>query len=370
MLQNGVVPEDIADADLEKVTAMALDLARAFDLDVGQAAAAAGQLIRTGLVDNATEAFDVMTRGFQQGANKADDLLETLTEYGTLFREAGISAKVATGLMVQGLSAGARDADKVADAIKEFTIRGKDGSKATAEGFKALGLSSDWMAQKIAAGGDLAAEALDETLDALRDVHDPVKRNAIAVALFGTQAEDLGQALYALDPSTAVAALGQVGGAAEAMGDTLNDNASTKIEAFKRTMQMYLVDFIDEKVIPAAESLKEWWDTDGQKWVEDFKAGLADLRAGWDGFLAGLDGLGPPQQRRGNILVIRGIGRLRRLGQTRLVLRRRLAHCHTDGRRSLEPLVDGRPVLGCSLTHEAGGSRAVTEVKTVLPDEE
>lgn len=32
---------------------------------------------------------------------------------------------------------------------------------------------------------------------------DPVKRNAAAVALFGTKAEDMGKALFALDPSKA-----------------------------------------------------------------------------------------------------------------------------------------------------------------------
>ncbi|WP_225855252.1 hypothetical protein [Micromonospora noduli] len=44
---------------------------------------------------------------------------------------------------------------------------------------------------------------------------DPVEQRAAAVALFGTKAEDLGDALYALDPSTAMAGLGDLAGATQ-----------------------------------------------------------------------------------------------------------------------------------------------------------
>lgn len=56
--------------------------------------------------------------------------------------------------------------------------------------------------------------------------------------LFGTKAEDLGDALNTLDPSAAVAALGGVEGAAQKMSDRLNDNASTALTSLKRQGEM------------------------------------------------------------------------------------------------------------------------------------
>src|SRR3546814_1665275 len=69
---------------------------------------------------------------------------------------------------------------------------------------------SDWSSDVCSS--DLA---LDLTLDSLRRMKDPTEREAAAVALFGTQAEDLGAALFELDPSSATKKLGDVGGAAK-----------------------------------------------------------------------------------------------------------------------------------------------------------
>lgn len=234
VLQDGLLPEDATDAQIEAITAKVMSLSTTFDQELGGTTRAVSQMLRTGLATDADQALDILTRGFQQGANKADDLLDTMNEYGTQFRKFGLDGAAATGLLTQGLRAGARDADVVADSIKEFSIRAVDGSETTAAGFKALGLNAKDMAAQIGAGGDTASAALDRTLDALRAIEDPVKREAAAVALFGTQAEDLGQALFALDPSTAVEGLGRISGAAEKVDKTLSDNAGTALESFQR----------------------------------------------------------------------------------------------------------------------------------------
>lgn len=237
VMQNISGMSTASDKDLQTVTASVMNLAQAFDHDLGETSVAVGQMLKTGMAANAQEAMDILTRGFQTGADKAGDLLDTFNEYGTQFRKVGLSGQEAMGLISQALQAGARDSDIAADAIKEFSIRAIDGSKSTAEGFTSLGLNWQTMASDMAAGGDRAKSAFDKTLDALRGVEDPVKRSAIAVQLFGTQAEDLGDALYAMDPSKAVNTLGQVGGAAQKMGDTLSDNATNKVEMMKRSME-------------------------------------------------------------------------------------------------------------------------------------
>jgi len=221
-------------ADLEQVSGSVLNLASTFDQDLGGVTKAVGTLIQTGMVDTAQQGLDLLTAGFQNGANKADDLLDTMTEYPTQFRKLGLDGQEALGLIGQAIAGGARDADIAADALKEFSIRAVDGSTTSAAGFKALGLNAKAMTAQIAQGGNLASAGLQTVLDRLRGIEDPVKRNAAAVALFGTQAEDLGQALFAFDPSTAVKGLGDVTGAAQKMNDTLGDTAASRLESFKR----------------------------------------------------------------------------------------------------------------------------------------
>jgi len=231
----------INSVDLQPLTGQVISVAKTFDQDLGGVTRSVGQLMKTGLAANATEALDIVTRGFQSGADKSEDFLDTLNEYGTQFRKFGISGQQATGLISQGIKAGARDSDIVADAIKEFSIRAVDGSKATVEGFRGIGLSAGEMAARIGKGGASANTALDLTLDRLRKVEDPVKRSRLAVQLFGTQAEDLGDALFALDPSSAVAALGKVGGAAASLDQSVGATASAALTKFQRTVQSALV---------------------------------------------------------------------------------------------------------------------------------
>lgn len=219
---------------LKGVTKQVLSLSNVFDQDLGQTTRAVGTLMRTGLAKNAKQALDIITKGMQTGANKADDLLDTINEYGTQFRKLGLSGKQSMGLLRQGLQGGARDADVVADSLKEFSIRAVDGSKLTAKGFKMLGLDGEKMAHRIGKGGKSANKALDKTLDRLRGIKDPVKRSKAAVALFGTQAEDLGKALYKLDPSKATKAMGKTEGATKKLGNTMQDTAAAKLEKFKR----------------------------------------------------------------------------------------------------------------------------------------
>ena len=267
--QNGLLPEDATEAQVQNVTEQLLTVADVLDQDIGMTSQAVGNLLRNGLATDAAQAFDILTRGVQQGADKAGDLMETFQEYSTLFRDIGIDGATATGLLSQGLKAGARDADKVADALAEFAKVGQDGSEKSAEGYKMLGLSAEEMTRKVAAGGPEAAGALDQVLDRLRATEDPVKRNAAAVALFGTQAEDMGDALFALDPSTAVQGLGDVAGAAEDLASAY-DNPAAKIESFKRKALQGLTDLVGSKVIPMVEKLA------ASKGFQEFVAGAQE----------------------------------------------------------------------------------------------
>jgi TP901 family phage tail tape measure protein len=251
VLQSGAVDSGASEDQIQGITAKVLDLSQAFGVDATDAANALGQMMRTGMAPNAEAALDIITRGFQSGADKSQDFLDTLNEYSVQFQKLGINGATATGIITQGLQAGARDGDLVADALKEFSIRAVDGSKASSDAFQLLGLDAGKLTAQIARGGPEASAGLQIVTDRLRGMTDPVQRNAAAVGLFGTQAEDLGDSLLAIDPSKAVGALGDVAGAADKMDTALGETASAKIESFKRSLETSLVDVIGNRVIPA-----------------------------------------------------------------------------------------------------------------------
>lgn len=252
---------DASQSDLERIAAKASNVATIFDEDLGGVTRAVGQLLRTGLAANADEAFDIITAGFQRGVDKSGDFLDTLNEYSTFFRELGIDGQTATGLLSQGLQGGARDADQVADGLKELVLRAKAGEKDTRDAFSSIGLSTDEMSAKFAAGGTEAAGALDLTLDRLRAIPDPLARSTAALGLFGPKAEDMQAALYKLDPSTAAKGLGDFAGAADKAGNVLHDNAQAKLETFGRTLSSGLVTVIGTYVLPIVEKLASLFTT-------------------------------------------------------------------------------------------------------------
>jgi len=237
-LQFDIVDDKSTTAQAKRVVEGLSGISSALEEDVRPTATAVTTLLKTGLASSAQQAFDLLAVGQREGVNRAEDLLDTFTEYPVVLKRLGLSGAESLGLINQGLEAGARNSDVVADALKEFQIRATDGSKASAAGFDRLGLSAEDMTAKIARGGGDARDGLQEVLNKLREIEDPVQRNAAAVELFGTKAEDMGDALFALDLSNAVDQLGQVQGAAQKMFDTIADNDATRIEQAGRNIEV------------------------------------------------------------------------------------------------------------------------------------
>jgi phage-related protein len=226
-------------SDIANTTKQAEGLAKTFGLEVGPLINSASQLVKTGLSPNMSSAFDTITKGFQNAGPAGEDFLDTITEYSVQFQKLGLDATTSTGLLKQGLDAGARSTDLVADALKEFSIRAVDGSATTKAGFQGLGLSATDMAAKFAAGGESSKAALQLTLDKLEKMAPSAQRSQLAVDLFGTQAEDLGSALFALNPATVAATGGMsnVAGAADKVASQAGPSLSNQMDVLSRTFQ-------------------------------------------------------------------------------------------------------------------------------------
>lgn len=225
-------------AQVKKLTESALGLADTFNVDVNEATRQASSLVKNGLAPDFQSAFDVITKGYQSGLNVAGDFGDTITEYSPQFHKLGIDGPMALQLLSNGLKAGARDTDTIADAFKEFSLRSIDGSALTAQGFKAAGLDAKTMAAEIAKGGPAAQKATMTTLQALLKIKDPVKQNQAGVALFGTQWEDT---LRQILPAVAGTKQGMEGvkGSTDRMNAAVAAGANP-VDVMKRRMEGWL----------------------------------------------------------------------------------------------------------------------------------
>lgn len=291
-----------SDKEVEATTAKVLDMASAFEIDVARAAQVAGQMITSGLSDDPNEAIDLLVGNLQKVPTALrEDLLDAVDEYGPFFANLGIEGADAMGILTAAAEDGMYGIDKTGDAIKEFQIRSTDMSKATRTAYENLGLDHDVMVEKLLAGGPAAEEAMGEIVGALQTAKDPAQRAADAIALFGTPLEDLSvteipEFLGLIDP------LGDsfdtMAGKADAMGTTLNDNAATKIESFKRTLETNVVNFMGDRVLPAFEDAVGWiqgsfvpaLENMGQ-WVRDNAAWLGPLTAAVAGYAIAMGAL-------------------------------------------------------------------------------
>ena len=235
-----------SEADLKSTTEAALALSDAFGVDVSESSAAAAALIKNGLAKDSKEAFDIVTAGFQSGADKAGDFTDTLTEYSPQFAKLGLSGTEALALLQDGLKAGARDTDTIADAFKEFSLRAIDGSKGTAQAYKDIGLNAKDTAEAIAKGGSAANGATKDVIEHLAAIKDPLKQNQAGVALFGTQWEDtLRQILPAIKGMAD--AQDTTTGSTDQMMAALGDNGPAKIESAKRAFETWTMNLVSAK---------------------------------------------------------------------------------------------------------------------------
>lgn len=230
---------DLTGEALEQATAAGFMLRDTFDYDISESARTAAALMKNFDI-TAEEAYGLIATGAQNGADKNGDLLDTLNEYSGQFAALGLSADQFMGTLVEGADAGLFSIDKVGDAVKEFNIRAKDGSDSSREAFASLGLNADSMFKAFAAGGDTAQAAFFDTVEALNNMDDPLERNAAAVALFGTQFEDLEAGILPVLASVETAAYDGAA-ALQQISDVKYNDLGSAFESIKRSAEVTLL---------------------------------------------------------------------------------------------------------------------------------
>lgn len=246
---------------IEDMTAKALNFGTAFEVDTAHSTQVVGQMLKSGLVTDANEAFDLLTSAMQRvPAAVRGDILDAADEYGSFFQQMGLDGEAAMNLLVSASEKGMYGIDKTGDAIKGFSIRATDMSTASGAAYEALGMSQEDMTRKLLAGGDEAAAAFEQIVAGLRGIQDPTAQSQAALALFGTPLEDLGTSeipgfLAGLQETSG--ALGDVEGSLERVGDSLNGSASVGWKDLTRTWES-IIGQVGTALLPILDALLSW----------------------------------------------------------------------------------------------------------------
>lgn len=243
-----LVNRNMANLDQNGLTAAtegALALRDAFEYDVEESTRAA-EAIRKNFGASAEDAFGLIAAGAQNGLDYSGELIDTINEYSSQFAKLGFDADGMFNILQAGADGTAWNLDKVGDAIKEFSIRAIDGSDTTVEAFTSLGYNAEELMATFAAGGEGANDAFFDVLDTIMAVDDQVERDALGVALFGTQWEDLGvEAMEAM--ANASQAAYDTGDALEQINQVKYNDLDSAIQGIGRQIEVAL--------LPAADAM-------------------------------------------------------------------------------------------------------------------
>ena len=276
---------DIDDSlDLSESTRQAQVLNDVFGVDIPRSTEIAGRMVSQGLARDTTEAFDIMIGSAQQYMNIYDEIHDVLREFGTTFSELGIDGAAAAEFIGEAWRQGlVPTIDRAGELFEEFVIEitaGVEGRAAPA--LEAMGISIRDVQDELASGR--GKEAIVDLANELLAMEDTVRRNELAVEIFGTAVESASDKTAVLE---LIASIDDLGGSFDGAASEAVDAASemqTEFDKLQRTL---------EGVAAAvAESFAEDFNDRLRNTAEE----VAVLQQAWQWFL---DDLGVGQEEIG-----------------------------------------------------------------------
>lgn len=241
--------------NLEQLTKSAIALQKTFDWDPNELTRATDMAYKQWGYSH-TQTMGLLAKGAQMGLDKNQNLLDSMNEYAVHFKKIGMSGEDMIKVFAAVGKQGVFDFDKAGDALKEFSIRSIDGSKGTVEAYQQLGLNAETMAAQMAKGGPTAKRTFSTILESIKSVKDPVRQDAIGVALFGTMWEDMGKkAIFALGDTKG--SLGDVKGTLSEIERLQYNDATTAFKALGRTINTELAGVAGSAVNKLRDSLNK-----------------------------------------------------------------------------------------------------------------
>ncbi|WP_342563194.1 phage tail tape measure protein [Paenibacillus sp. FSL R7-0345] len=301
--------------ELEKTTQNAITFRDVFKGEVPDSLKAVNAMMQQfGITSE--QSYNLMAQGAQKGLNSSGELLDTASEYSVYFDKMGYSAGEMFSVFSTGIEHGATSLSGVADAVKEFStavtgdsdsvkeaiyklfapeqlekfsaalVKGGTRSAEYANLLKVAGKkAADVLVNDLNAGGDSAEQAMKElqktlgsgeeifkgladgslsgkqameqVIQKLKEIKDPIEQAQIAGELFGSQFADMG--------SDAILALGSTRNQFDMTKQTMEEVAAVKystltqqFQAIGREMMTGLIIPLGESVMPLLQGLAQW----------------------------------------------------------------------------------------------------------------
>lgn len=228
------------DREINDFSSGILAISAGIDQDLNDVLKTANSLMRNFGIDG-EKSLDIIAGGLQQTGDLSGDLLDSLTEYSVQFDELGFTADETLAIINSGYKDGAFNTDKLADGIKEFNIKMKEMGNDQKSVMTDLNLNINEVQSSFTKGGDSAKAMTDVIVNELLKIEDETTRYQMAVALFGTMYEDLGDSilvgLSAINDET-MEVTGTTEQVRQAYEDTFGAQMNAKIQQLKEPLTL------------------------------------------------------------------------------------------------------------------------------------
>lgn len=182
---------------LDNITAKIRATSKVFDKDFNEILRTANTVSKEFGV-SMTAALDEINEGFTRGLDINGEYLDTLREYSTFIKEAGLNTRQFNVLIQQQAQQGIFS-DKGIDAIKEAVLSIREMTPATRDAIRGVGIDTKKMTADIQSGVKTYFEAVQEIATKTRELADPVKTGTILADVFRGAGEDAGNFIFTLD---------------------------------------------------------------------------------------------------------------------------------------------------------------------------
>jgi len=320
---------DLSGQSLETATKYAIQYRDVFGEDVAESIKASDTMMKNFGI-TAEQSYNLFAQGAQVGLNKSQELLDSANEYSVYFKTLGYDANEMFDIFNTGLKNGAFNLDKVGDVVKEFGIRIKDGSTTTSDALSYLFRSNgfdDYM-ERLQNGGtatkqfmELASQvgrenaaallkdlkssgaasekayksiewtmggagqfldalssgalegkdAMEQVIQKISEIGDTSIQSQMAVALFGTQAEDL-EMKTLLSLGNVQDSFDMTKKTMEEVGEIKYDTIGKAIQGIGRQFETEFVIPIADKVLPYLNSFSNYMANDLSGTIQSFKS--------------------------------------------------------------------------------------------------
>lgn len=257
---------------LEQTAKNALLLKDSIGVDVTDSVKSADTMMeKFGITSN--QAFGLLAQGAYAKLDPGQ-LTGAAENYAEDFNKLGFSANQMFDIFAAGSQNGEYSLDQIGKTFQQFEQMAGSGSAKSASALKSLGLNAQQVQESIAAGGPSAKTAFDQVAGAISGITDPIKQNAIAADLFGSEFGGLeGQVVAAM-----ASARSQFDLTKQTMAQLDQQRISSPgvaFEAFKKQIVTDILVPVGQQLLPAFNQFGTWL-TSHEPLIKSFGAVLAD----------------------------------------------------------------------------------------------